>query len=501
MVKRNKKRELIKRTLVYVIMTTAVGVLVSIVLLAILGYRFNFSTGKVEQGGLVQFTSNPNGARIKVDKVTLSSSTPSKITVYGGEHKVSLFKDGYRDWSTNFSIRSGEIVWLNYARLVPKDLKSEKILSYDSVDSSLFSPNKKWLALIPKASDKFVQLLNVDNETITSTKLNLDEKSYSKTKDGTDHEFKIAYWSGDSRFFLLKHYYTDNDDKRNLEWLRIDRQNDEEQYNLSKLLGLKIDRAFFTDNSSEFYVQNEAIVRRIDIKTRTISRPIAENVDKFETFGDILYFVTKKDASNIRTVSYQRGDMKTQRVLLSDDSGKEMHAEFSYYFSKNYVAISIGNIAKIYQIENLPNSDASNSQVKLKQISEVDLGENIIDIADFAEGRMFFTEGKESTGYYDIEKNIYKTHSFIENNLNVKDTVDWLDGRIYYGLVDSNLYIEDFNGENHQNLADDAIKRTISLVRDGRYIIYFAKDGDKIAVKRINMLVDNGQFRFLSRNQ
>ena len=239
MVKRNKKRELIKRTLVYVIMTTAVGVLVSIVLLAILGYRFNFSTGKVEQGGLVQFTSNPNGARIKVDKVTLSSSTPSKITVYGGEHKVSLFKDGYRDWSTNFSIRSGEIVWLNYARLVPKDLKSEKILSYDSVDSSLFSPNKKWLALIPKASDKFVQLLNVDNETITSTKLNLDEKSYSKTKDGTDHEFKIAYWSGDSRFFLLKHYYTDNDDKRNLEWLRIDRQNDEEQYNLNKLLGLK----------------------------------------------------------------------------------------------------------------------------------------------------------------------------------------------------------------------------------------------------------------------
>ena len=85
--------------------------------------------------------------------------------------------------------------------------------------------------------------------------------------------------------------------------------------------------------------------------------------------------------------------------------------------------------------------------------------------------------------------------------MNVKDTVDWLDGRIYYGLVGSNLYIEDFNGENHQNLADDAIKRTISLVRDGRYIIYFAKDGDKIAVKRINMLVDNGQFRFLSRNQ
>src|SRR3990167_3949783 len=53
----SQKRQLIVRFLVYGLMTTSVVVIVSILMLVILGYSFNRTDGRIEQGGLLQFAT------------------------------------------------------------------------------------------------------------------------------------------------------------------------------------------------------------------------------------------------------------------------------------------------------------------------------------------------------------------------------------------------------------------------------------------------------------
>ena len=57
--RRNRKKELARRTLVYALMTATLVVALCVLLFTMLGYRFNPTTREVEQAGLVQYNSFP----------------------------------------------------------------------------------------------------------------------------------------------------------------------------------------------------------------------------------------------------------------------------------------------------------------------------------------------------------------------------------------------------------------------------------------------------------
>ena len=57
----SKRKLLIRRIVSYGFMTVAVVVLVTVLVFVMLGYRYNGNDGKIEQGGLVQFDTQPNG--------------------------------------------------------------------------------------------------------------------------------------------------------------------------------------------------------------------------------------------------------------------------------------------------------------------------------------------------------------------------------------------------------------------------------------------------------
>ena len=121
----SKKRELATRIAVYSLMSTAVVAVVVLSLLYILGYRFDSSRHRVEQSGLVQFVTQPSGATVEVDGRALSQKTTAKESVSPGGHEFVMWREGYETWRKTLDIKAGTLTWLNYARLIPKSVRSK----------------------------------------------------------------------------------------------------------------------------------------------------------------------------------------------------------------------------------------------------------------------------------------------------------------------------------------------------------------------------------------
>ncbi|NHW87466.1 PEGA domain-containing protein, partial [Escherichia coli] len=67
-------------------------------------------------------------------------NTPTKKTVEAGTHNVVMWRDGYESWNKTMDVKSGTVVWLNYALMVPNKLTVEPVASYASVAASVASP-------------------------------------------------------------------------------------------------------------------------------------------------------------------------------------------------------------------------------------------------------------------------------------------------------------------------------------------------------------------------
>ena len=109
----NKRRLRLQLTFVYGIMILAVVAIVAVLVLVVQGYRFNRYDGKLEQGGLVQFDSQPSGATVSADNSVLANKTASKIVLSAGNHTVTIGKDGYSTWKKDVVVKPGTVLWLN----------------------------------------------------------------------------------------------------------------------------------------------------------------------------------------------------------------------------------------------------------------------------------------------------------------------------------------------------------------------------------------------------
>ena len=95
---KNRRKQRIKLTFTYAVMTLAVLVLAVVCLMLVQGYRLDFDQGTVRQGGMMQFDSRPDGATIQIDAATLANRTATRIVATAGQHTVTVSKDGFVPW-------------------------------------------------------------------------------------------------------------------------------------------------------------------------------------------------------------------------------------------------------------------------------------------------------------------------------------------------------------------------------------------------------------------
>jgi hypothetical protein len=444
----------------YGLMTAAVIAISTICLLLVLGYRFDFAGRTVEQGGLLQFRSVPEGAKIILDGQELSFVTPGKRNVDVGTHEVHMRRDGYREWSKTVSVKAGELRWLNYARLIPTNLTTSTVHELPALADEKPSPDRKWIALLPAADKPELTLVDIRPDKPVLSSLVLPSTSFS-TVEGQPHQFSIVEWDFGSRFMLLKHVTGDI-----TEFIRIDRTNPAATQNLTSLLGVALSDVHFSGTSGNvFYGLEGTNVRKLDSAAGTISQPIIKDVTRFMLYKtDTIAFTTHKQHT-IGAGVYV--DQKAYIVRSYDDTVPVL-AEVTSYFSKNYLAVSRGTqVELIKEPERTKGSSASTPKVSLPA--------GVQWLRFNASGRFVAAGNGTQYALFDIETNERFTVNLPGTAADLAKPLQWLDDYSLVSSADKDLRITEFDGGNQQVIIDAEPGYAATLNDDGKLLYSIAR--------------------------
>jgi hypothetical protein len=199
----SKRKQLVQRVAIYGVMSVSVVVLVTVLVFFMLGYRFNKNDGKIEQGGLVQFSSVPGGADVRIDGSDYGSQTPTKATLASGSHYFTMERSGYRQWQKTVDLDAGSVLWLNYARLVPNSLTPQNVADFPALGSTAASPDNKWMALIADKKTPDITLADLSRDKVEPKVVSLPASSYTKPSKGKTQSFALDSWDPSSHLLLV----------------------------------------------------------------------------------------------------------------------------------------------------------------------------------------------------------------------------------------------------------------------------------------------------------
>lgn len=359
---------IIYRRIIYLAFITIFLVSAPLIILYTMGYRYNFTKGRVQKTGIIRITSVPGGADINLNGVKFDQSqTPARIErLLPGDYEIRLSKGGYYDWQKKLPVYENGTTFAEKIILWKK--ASPVSLASAAASSWLMSPDKNIVAF--ESGDGNVSLLDINSgifgetsggkiETITANggydSLRLDSFSPSGR-----YVLAEAVKNGKSSYFLIDTLAKNSkklpgQDYASVKW----EASGDKLYALDKngllssidLASLKLQTAVKALAADDFFISNKNLYF------------ISAGVLNKRTLTDSSYFpIEKIDCPNCRI-----RDIRNNRLIAMSDAGdlsiidlnrqiKTINAKAVKLDWLNYVSLAYHNDYEIY-IYNFSKTD------------------------------------------------------------------------------------------------------------------------------------------------
>lgn len=457
----SKRAKLALRFFTYGVMTISTVVITTVMIFFALGYRLDKDLN-FTQGGLVQFKTFPENADVYVDDQKQSSRTPSKANLFAGQHTVKMTLQGYRDWTKTFDLAGGELMWLNYARLIPQDVKTTDIRDLSDVAYNLASPDKHWIILQPDAKKPNLVLADISDEKQPKfTDIQIPDSAITK-KDDSYGTFTIVEWDLKSQYILLKHQNADV-----TEFISMDRSKPSEATSLTKVFGLNISDAHYSGSSSNIVFANTSgVLRRLDLGSKSASGVLVNNLGSFVVYGDekIAYTATSESTAGAESEQVLGVWMKNKATTVRTyDLSDKIVFNYSEYDDHDYLAVGVQNSNDIDIIRDPADNATADSAV----FARFDLGTSPKWINFSNNGRMLVAQNNNTFATYDLEdsKAYNKT---LETSAEVTTPLKWLDDFYLLTTVNGTLRVFEFDGTNENEVVQVTPGQNVTLSSNGK---------------------------------
>jgi hypothetical protein len=468
----SKRAKLALRFFTYGVMTLATVMLTVLAILYAMGNRFDANTFSFEQGGLVQFRSSPDGARIIIDGKVQNFTTPGRANLTAGVHAVALQKDGYRSWEKTISLGAGQLLWLNYARLIPNSVTTVPLKSFSGLTDMLTSPDKRWILLQEIANQPNLTLADTSDERkLTYSALSLPDAQFTKP-GGSFGRIDMVEWDLGSRYVLVHHYGNAVD-----EWLRLDRSQPAQTINISRLFGFAIADAHFAgSNPNIIYAKTGDVLRRLDLGSNSASASLVSGLQQFIVYGDdTIAYVAEREITPGTPASKQKiaGIYKQNKesVIKTYPASAAVMIAYGQYDNHAYFAVR-KNTEKIEILRDPTAASAKDTAV----FATLDIGKPINQIVFSNNGRILLAGANDVLTSYDIE--LAHTYSqplaFLDQAS--KRPLRWLDDFYLWSDVGNRLRIVEFDGQNERELTSVAPGFEICLSQSGETLYSIGKN-------------------------
>lgn len=433
--------------------------MVFVLIFLIQGWVIDFNDGKTVRTGLVQFASNINGSTVEIGEKTLSEKTNTKTQLKPGEYEFKMWFEKYELWYRKASVKSGEVLWLNYARLVPKEKKITSHLQFENLKSVKFSDNKEKAFVINETDEGLANFSIVQlGETPKTTEVKVPESLFSRElADGENTFSKIAEnitiesLNENATRAILKWKNGEN-----YEWLAIDLSDPERSINLTDNFSTSFSKiAPKNRNHSKLYALTADFhLREIDLGAQTISSNLLSDVVDFDIYNDEISTFVQKNSNGKFSVGIFRIDK--QAVILAKDFATQPRIITGVYYGENYVHILDGQKVLIFK------GQEWSGDRKPKKIREINLDFKVEDFEINAENRILKIGSASKTVTFDLE-----TNSKCEISAG---GLKWLDSFVLYNFENEKMVMRDFDGSNKYSIFGAKSNFSVTLSKDGKYI-------------------------------
>ncbi len=459
---RRRRDDIILRTLTYIFMTIAVVVLAVVCLFVVLGYSIDKKTGSPQQGGLIQFRSFPEGAEVSVDGQMQAFKTPGKTTADAAQHSVVVSKKDYRNWSKNFNLGRGELLWLN-VRLVPSSVTTTAVERFESLAQIMVSPDKKWIAALEKADDPTLKIIDIRDEKNPKTSSLKIPASAMKPPVAGD-SFVMSEWDFDSRYLLVKHT-----SGAASEWLRIDRSDEANTKNITALLKDNFSQLHFKGSSGEsFYGLAGGNLKKLQLDQSSPAEPLAQDVVSFNLYGDNkIALVLQKNARQLVQV-YKDGAEPPRTIATFALTQPLARATITSLFGDDYAAVSHAGEVKIIK---MPFDSKSSVAAKFQFPPDNEW------LYFSPNGQFLVAQAGLAVKTYNLEREQLTQFTVPGDGAYVRpDHLEWLDDFHFWSDMGGSLRSFAFDGTNAEIINNVAAGHDVSLSNNGKRLFSIGID-------------------------
>ena len=460
----SKRARLALRFFTYGVMTLATAVLTVVAVFYAMGYRFNQNDLTFTQGGLIQFRSAPEGAQIVIDGQLQNYTTPGRANLGAGSHTIEMKLNGYRSWQKTVVLTPGQLLWLNYTRLLPNSITTANLLSIDSVVNALASPDHKWMLVQQKADQPLFKLIDMsDPKKPVATDLDIPESQLTK-KDGTFGQFSIKEWDLNSRYILVDHANKDTH-----EILRLDRERAASAVNVSRLFGLNIAEAHFVgSNANLLYAKTDTVLRSLDIGSSSASAALVSGIQQFVVYGNdaVAFTATREANGGTQQVAgiYAQGKEVIARTF---SSAVKIQITYSEYTHHSYLAIDAGDgVVKILR-------DPTSTTKDNTEVADINLGKPVSWMKFSGSGRMLAVGNGNAVSTYDLD--LDKLSAWTVSGTAITQPLQWLDDYYLWTDAGGTFRMFEYDSANDREITSVTSGLAASLSADGAYLFSFEK--------------------------
>ncbi len=488
--KPSRKQHILKRAIIYFIMTVSVGCLVLALIYVVLGYQLNSRDGTLEQGGLMQFDSRPGGAAVYLDGSKLALSTAGKLTAAAGDHTVMYTKPGYTTWKKDITLKPRGILWLTYARMIPENLITDYPVAFEALTSSSISPDGKWLIVKEQPADPNFSLVSLDTDKPKKMTISLPADRYTRAVDGAKpHGFSIESWDKSSRYSLIRHEY---DDK--IEWLSLDTRDVQQSKNITATIGVAASQIEYSVGDTHIlYAIVDGVLRKINLNDATLSRPLVANVATFSQFdrATVVYTTALNDETKKRSVGYYTDNAKAPRIVreYADDGTPALDLRIGEYFGDKYFVILHGRQLEVMTAD-LPSSD-SGDVTSYRSVTSMRIPSGDGRFLRFSpSGRFVIVQQAGQYLTYDIELQ-RATTTMLWGESEVVRPLQWLDDYHIYSDRDGVARSYEFDGLNPRQFKGVHVGQAAVLSANDKYLYTIGtNDAGVTALARTKLVID-----------
>ncbi len=469
-----RRKQLTIRWFTYGCMTIAVvfGLLACFAWVS--GFRLDLGNREISQVSLVQFRSFPSGANVDINDKKQSFTTPGRQNVKSGATDLKIYKNGYNDWSKTVTVRSGEIRWIDYVRLIPQTITTDSVKSFDSIKQMMASPDKHWLLLRTTNDKPNITLADIsDPKNIRFSQLTIPADMMTTPPEGQTSSFSLIEWDDGSRFVMIKHDYGAGS-----EIIRLDRKNPGAADNLTRDFNLNISSPHFAGSSGNvFYALTGTDLRKFDVGNKSVSAPLVTGVSAYNLYGDSkLAYVATTNAEPKQQIVGVYVDGKNT-IVRTYDSIKRTFAQFTHYYDSDYLAIGRGETVSI--IPSPLSAGASNS-------SAIYLSSpGGMDFMEFSESGRFVVAGLDMNKVsYDLETG----DNYVFQTAGTSGAPYWVDEFHMVNYTNGEIELMEFDGTNRSRIVSG--RGAVVLSSDGRYLLSLGDGSAGAILQRSKMIVD-----------